>query len=206
MNLRVHGLWPGTRVNGPGLRFLIHLQGCSRRCPGCFNPDTHDPAGGREMTVEDLIQEISGAVELASPRPGAPAMEGITISGGEPLEQAEALAAFLEDLRRNEPDLSALIYSGFRRDEIARTPAGRRVLELADVLIDGPFVESLATDDGVRGSTNQVLHFLSDRYGPEDFPARPESFEVRIQRDGTVAVTGFPPPKVRAAIAGQVRG
>ena len=184
-------------MNGPGLRFLIHLQGCSRRCPGCFNPDTHDPAGGRDVSSEDLVQEISAA---------APPMEGITISGGEPLEQAEALAAFLEDLRRHEPDLSALIYSGFRRDEIARAPAGRRVLELADVLIDGPFVESLATDDGVRGSTNQVLHFLSDRYGPDDFPARPESFEVRIQRDGTVAVTGFPPPKVMAAIAGQVRG
>ncbi len=173
------------------------------------------------MKTEDLVQEISDAVQHAEyhgrPSPGAgaekvepfegtPAIEGITISGGEPLEQAEALAEFLGLLRRREPDLSVVIYSGFTRDEIARTPVGRRVLELADVLIDGPFVESLATDDGIRGSTNQVLHILTGRYGPEDFPPKSGSFEIRIQPDGTVALTGFPPPEVREAVARRVRG
>lgn len=213
--LRVHSLWAGTRVNGPGLRFLVHVQGCSRRCPGCFNPETQDPCGGWDMSPQALAERVTDAVRAA----GAvgPAMEGVTVSGGEPLEQAEALLDFLRRLRRraptsppdgsvSAPDLSVVLYSGFTRAEIACTPLGRQILELTDVLIDGPFVQAQAVDDGVRGSANQTVHFLTSRYGPPDFPRRSGSFEVKVQPDGTVAVTGFPPVGVREAIARSVRG
>src|SRR3990172_12478082 len=99
MKIYLHAFEPSSRANGPGLRAVLWTQGCSLGCPGCFNSETHDPGAGREVDVELLAGEIAG-------RHG---IDGVSISGGEPLQQAEALCELLERLRPT--SLSILVRS-----------------------------------------------------------------------------------------------
>lgn len=188
--LRISGLTPRSRVAGPGLRFLIHTQGCTLGCPGCFNPGTHDPLGGELHPVSDLTQTIIASEGI----------DGITVSGGEPLQQAPALAELLAAVRA--AGLSVVLYSGYTRAEIGEMPAGGPVLAATDVLIDGRYQADAPCHDGYRGSLNQQLHFLSDRYGPADFPPQPAAIEAEIGPDGTVTVRGFPDEALRKALGG----
>ena len=81
--LQVAGFAGDSIVDGPGLRFTVFFQGCPHHCPGCHNPGTHDPAGGREVSVAELAAELSGN----------PLTDGLTLSGGEPFCQAAECAA-----------------------------------------------------------------------------------------------------------------
>ena len=72
--LRVAGTVAESIVDGPGLRYTVFVQGCPHGCPGCHNPQTHDFAGGTEMTVQALLDDIARF----------PHLKGITLSGGEP--------------------------------------------------------------------------------------------------------------------------
>lgn len=189
--LRIHSFTPRTRVAGPGLRCLIHTQGCNLACPGCFNPETHAPDGGELRSLDELM----GAILTAVRRFG---VEGITVSGGEPLQQAPALAELLAAVRA--AGLSVVLYSGYTRAEIEAMPHGQRVLSATDVLIDGRYRADSPCHDGYRGSANQRLHFLSDRYGLDDFPPQPAAVEAAIAPDGTVSVRGFPDQRARAVI------
>jgi anaerobic ribonucleoside-triphosphate reductase activating protein len=181
--VQLHATIERSRANGPGQRFAIWFQGCSLGCPGCFNPATH-PAGaaGAEET-RDLVDRILAQGD---------AIEGVTISGGEPFEQPDALAALVGDLRRRAPRLSILVFSGFTRQEIARQPLGPAILGSIDVLVDGRFVERRALGRGLRGSDNQRIHLLSERYTLAQIEATPVG-EVVIDRDGTVRVSGVAP-------------
>ena len=146
MRDRIHAIEPRSRANGPGARFVVWLQGCTLGCPGCFNPTTHD-AQRRRRAID----------RRRSPREIArPTSKGLSLSGGEPLQQAEAAAALLEAARAR--GLSTLAFSGYTIDEIRALPGGRAVLARLDVLIDGRYVagERLAT--GLRGSANQRIH------------------------------------------------
>jgi anaerobic ribonucleoside-triphosphate reductase activating protein len=87
--MRIHQILEMSNANGPGLRFVIWVQGCYRKCRGCFNSETHDPYGGYELEVSKIIEQIP----LAK-------VSGITISGGEPFEQAEELLALLKKAGR----------------------------------------------------------------------------------------------------------
>ena len=184
MNVRVHAVEPRSRANGPGARFVVWLQGCSLGCPGCFNPTTHAPSGGRETTVAEL------AVQLAATRD----IEGLSLSGGEPLQQAEAAAALLDAARAL--GLSTLAFSGYTLDEIRALPHGSAVLDRLDVLVDGRYVagERLAT--GLRGSANQRIHLLTSRYQRADVEATPVA-EIRIAPSGEVVLTGVNPLKLK---------
>jgi anaerobic ribonucleoside-triphosphate reductase activating protein len=156
--LNVHALLPRSRANGPGVRAVIWLQGCERRCPGCFNPDAQPTELRRLLTPDELwqwVQTIEG-------------IEGLTLSGGEPLLQAEALADFLRRVRA-ESDFSVVLYSGYLREEMETLPDGPALLALVDVLIDGPYDQTRPAHGGIRGSENQRIHFPTDRYGPADF-------------------------------------
>src|SRR5512133_2341554 len=85
--IRLHHFEPSGRVNGPGLRAVIWVQGCALGCPGCFNPETHVMTGGEIWPVEKLVERILEN----STRPGDQRIEGLTLSGGEPLHQHRAL-------------------------------------------------------------------------------------------------------------------
>lgn len=186
--LNLHAKLARSEVNGPGLRAVIWLQGCARRCPGCFNPDAQ-PIEPRILAtpadLADWVRAIDG-------------IEGITISGGEPMLQAPLLADFLR-LVRQQTNLSVVVYTGYLLEELDDLPSARDVLKLTDVLIDGPYDATCPAHDGLRGSLNQRIHLLSARFGPEDFHAALR-FEVVIQPDGTIIKTGVsvPPPPQKA--------
>lgn len=182
MTVHVHAVEPRSRANGPGARFVVWLQGCTLGCPGCFNPATHAP-GGSARSVAELVATIPDDVE------------GITLSGGEPLQQAAGAALLLAAARAR--GLSTLVFSGYTLAEIEQLPDGPAVLAQLDVLIDGRYVASQRLARGLRGSANQRIHLVTSRYTLADVAATPVA-EIRIGPTGDVVLTGVdPPPKIR---------
>lgn len=150
MKLRLAGIVPESIVDGPGLRLTFFFQGCPHRCRGCHNPETHDPAGGREAAAADLLAQIRAARGI----------DGVTFSGGEPFVQAAALAGLAEGIRALGLDL--VLYSGFTFEELLRKSSSdeqiSRLLRAGTLLVDGPYIE--AERDltlPYRGSRNQRL-------------------------------------------------
>lgn len=144
----VAGLEEDSIVDGPGLRFVVYVQGCPHACPGCHNPQTHVFGTGTKYTVEELYEKIT-ANQLDS---------GVTFSGGEPLCQAGPLGELACRLRQKGYDTAA--YTGFTLDYLLECsdPAIRRFLENMDVIIDGRFI--LSRRDvflPFRGSDNQRI-------------------------------------------------
>jgi len=177
--LRVHATESRSRANGPGSRFVVWVQGCTLGCPGCFNPATH--AGGREVEVAALVDNIGD-------------VDGLTVSGGEPLQQAAAVAELLA--RARSLGLSTLVFSGYTLDEIRALPDGPAVLASLDVLIDGRYVAGERLGAGLRGSTNQRIQLLTPRYTLADVEATPVA-EARITPTGDVVLTGVNPLKLK---------
>jgi len=185
LRARVHAFEPRSRANGPGARFVVWFQGCTLGCPGCFNPTTHDPAAGHSIAIDEL------ADELARARPG---IEGVSLSGGEPLQQPAAARALLDAARAL--GLSTLAFSGYTIDEIRALPGGPEVLARLDVLIDGRYVARDRLASGLRGSANQRIQLLTDRYALADVEATPVA-EIRIAPTGDVILTGVDPLKLK---------
>jgi len=180
VSLRVHAIEPRSRANGPGTRTVIWVQGCTLGCPGCFNPATWPAAGGQEMEIAAIVDAVRAA-----------GSEGVTVSGGEPFEQPEALLALVTALAGT----SIIVFSGFTRGEIERQPLGPAVLERIDVLVDGRYVDKRRVASGLRGSANQVVHLLTPRHRMADIESTPVG-EVIIGPDGEVRVSGVDPPGV----------
>ncbi len=150
LKLRVARLYHGSVVDGPGRRSVVQLQGCPIRCPGCYVPETHDPAAGVALGVADVVAALL--------QPAGEPRDGITVLGGEPFFQPQGLAALLRALKRR--GLHTVVYSGYTLEALARweEPAVREALRRTDLLIDSPFVRSLAVGAGQwRGSRNQQL-------------------------------------------------
>lgn len=148
--IQIFGLVSDSIVDGPGLRFGIFVQGCSHKCPGCHNPESQPVIGGTTYTLAQIRDEIL-ANKLIS---------GVTFSGGEPFEQVDACAALAKKLKEDGYKLWA--YSGYLAENLLSKaesdPATRTFLENIDVLVDGPFVESLHSYElDWRGSSNQRL-------------------------------------------------
>ena len=135
-------------TNGPGLRAVVYAQGCPHGCPGCHNPQTHAFGTGRDCTPRELFERIRRN----------PLVSGVTYSGGEPLSQPSGFAELAALLK--EPGYEIAIYTGYRFEELLkmRNPAVRRLLEQADVLVDGPYRER---ERNIllrfRGSANQRI-------------------------------------------------
>ena len=144
MQIRIAGLVPESFVDGDGIRFAIFMQGCRRNCEGCHNPETHDLNGGRLVDTEEIISAIKKN----------PLLDGITLTGGEPLLQIDAA----EEIARAAKNfgLSVWCYTGYTFEELPSDAAP--LLENVDVLIDGEFVLSLRDLDlQFRGSRNQRI-------------------------------------------------
>ena len=183
--IRIHAFEPRSRANGPGARFVVWFQGCSLGCPGCFNPATHDPDTGRDAAIDELVDELARA------RAG---IEGISLSGGEPLQQPEAARALLDAARGL--GLSTLAFSGYTIDEIRALPGGPDVVARLDVLIDGRYVARDRLATGLRGSANQRIQLLTERYARADVEATPVA-EIRISPTGELVLTGVDPLKLK---------
>lgn len=179
IRINIHSVIPRSKINGPGDRMVIFFQGCSRGCPGCFNPLTHTSAITNLYSPEDFFKLY--------PPDG---IEGLTMSGGEPFQQAGGLRRLLEIAKKNH-GLSTVVYTGFSYKELKSNSAFQACFKFIDVLVDGMFVESKKEPALLaRGSTNQDFHFLTSRYRKEDF-YMPGKMEVIIGRDGLVTETGF---------------
>lgn len=165
--VRMYGVVDDSIVDGPDLRFGVFVQGCSHHCPGCHNLESQDPKGGYLASLDELYGQI-----VASHR------RSVTFSGGEPFEQARELYPLAEKLKRE--GFNLWVYSGYRyEDLVAGHPDewAPKLLSLCDVLVDGPFVESLHSYDlQWKGSSNQrVIDLAKTRdaghvvlYGQED--------------------------------------
>jgi anaerobic ribonucleoside-triphosphate reductase activating protein len=194
----VHAVLPRSRANGPGLRYVIWVQGCTLACPGCFNPETHPVTGpggaeNRRYTAEALAEAVVAEAARAA-REGSP-LDGVTLSGGEPLEQPAALAAFTARLRERRPrpgsDLGIIVLTGFTRREIERDPRLAAAVADADMVIAGRYNAALRLASGLRGSSNKEYWERGPRYRAEQFGQVPE-VELIIGPDGGLTVTGTP--------------
>lgn len=146
MIMRIAGVVEESIVDGPGFRYAIFAQGCHIHCPGCHNPETHDPAGGKDMDTDDMISQFSDNILL----------DGITLSGGDPFLQPEACLRLAEGAHA--AGLNVWAYSGQTYEELTQIdhPCMRELLDEIDVLVDGPFVLARRTlDMRFRGSDNQ---------------------------------------------------
>ncbi|MCI0458270.1 MAG: radical SAM protein [Gemmataceae bacterium] len=180
--LRVHSFVSLSRANGPGPRAVLWLQGCALGCPGCYNPQTHPFTGGELVPVAELLGRLADL---------GPAIEGLTVSGGEPLQQRPALLELLRRVRQ-ETTLSVLLFTGFSWEEVQRFPEAPDLLACVDVLMAGRYDASRHLARGLLGSANKAVHFLTDRYTPADLESVPAS-EVLITPEGEVVVSGIDP-------------
>ena len=178
----------GTKRLGPGYRAGIWFQGCPFQCPGCIAPDTLEIEAGIAMDTGEIIQ----AIEADS------CIEGITCSGGEPFAQPHALTAILKGLRN--PQRGVIVFSGYKleylRQRGASEPAIADALKQIDVLIDGVYIQERNSGNmKMRGSDNQRIHFLTDRYANERSYFKTynrEAFEIRPTVSGETMLVGVP--------------
>lgn len=178
-------------TNGPGWRVCLWVQGCSLRCTeNCINPHLLPAEGGVVVDGEDLIACIQNV------RRSHPQIEGVSILGGEPTDQAEALAPLLGSLRAS--GLSTMLYSGYVYEALLRSPstAIHQLLGETDLLVDGPFLSHLYCGElAWRGSRNQRLLCLSDRYSSAELERRHieqrKAFSFLILPSGLVSVSGI---------------
>lgn len=141
----------GTKVLGPGLRYVIWTQGCPFNCYNCASPETRPIKKSSLVPIEVLYQSI---VENNN-------IDGISISGGEPFIQASKLIILLEAIKKSRPELNVIIYTGFSLEDFDWKEA-QQLVGLVDVLIDGKYIDSMNDNKGLRGSSNQRIHFLTD--------------------------------------------
>ena len=140
--MRIAGTLPCSLVNGEGIRFVVFLQGCAHRCPGCQNPETWDFNGGYEVDPKRIAIQYMKHAHL---------LDGITLSGGDPFYQEKECLELLDLLPEG---TNVWVYTGFTYEEIR----GRKLAKRADVIVDGPYMEDLRTETlPYRGSSNQRI-------------------------------------------------
>jgi len=175
--INIHAILKCSGVNGPGNRIVVFFQGCTRNCKGCFNPATHSMEPARMLRPADILSNYPDNIE------------GVTISGGEPFQQPDGLTELL--MLSQSYDLSTVVYTGYLIEELLANYALKRPLKFIDALVDGPFeADKLEPTLLARGSTNQRIHLLTERYKEEDF-ILPAKSEFIIAPDGTMTGTGF---------------
>lgn len=153
--LRISGVISESIVDGPGFRYVVFTQGCPHGCPGCHNPQTHDFNGGTLIDPLSLLPEIEEN----------PLLAGVTLSGGEPFVQPEALLPLAREIKTR--GLHLLAFSGYTYEQLQELATSRKavgeLLRLCDTLIDGPYIEEQRDLTlQFRGSANQRVLQLRD--------------------------------------------
>jgi anaerobic ribonucleoside-triphosphate reductase activating protein len=200
-----------SRVNGPGLRAVVWVEGCDLGCKNCWNSALWPQDKPDNETPQSLASWI-----LAQPD-----IEGVTFSGGEPLQQAHDLYQTIFTVKHYRPDLSIGMFTGYNLDELEEgrfkfrtvhhlphdltnisesiwvddalyaSSVWRRIKSKIDFAVMGRFQDSRKTSaDPMRSSTNQKMQLFSDRYEQSDFDM--QKVEVRIAPGGLTTITGFP--------------
>jgi anaerobic ribonucleoside-triphosphate reductase activating protein len=182
LTLRMHGFLENSLSNGPGRRAVLWVQGCTLGCPGCFNPETHPSILGNSAPVEDIfhrIQSLAGSIE------------GVTISGGEPLQQRRPLEALLQQIH-TQTTLSVILFTGYSWIEVNQMPRIQSLLNHVDVLLAGRYLQNFHLGKTLLGSSNKTIHFLSERYTLADMEQIP-STEILLDLNGEIILSGIDP-------------
>jgi anaerobic ribonucleoside-triphosphate reductase activating protein len=183
--MRIAQIIPCTEAEGPGRRFAVWFQGCPLRCPGCCNPEFLPFKGGEAVSLGTMFERVEAATKQG--------IEGITLLGGEPFAHAEGASRLAEQVRGI--GLSVMVFTGYTLEELRERddPAIRVLLEQTDLLVDGPYLkDSPDTQRRWIGSTNQRIHFLTDRYRADD-PCWKQKNTLEIRLDlQSLTVNGFP--------------
>lgn len=182
MNLRYYKILEKTKVEGPGVRFCIWVQGCSKHCPGCWAKETWDFNKGGKISTKELLTEIKASKDI----------EGVTFLGGEPFEQAQAVGILAKEIKKI--GLSVLTFTGQIYEELLqkRDKNIQRLLKYTDLLIDGGFeIENFDLSRPWVGSKNQRYLFLSNYYKPDDIKKYKNKVEIRISKNGNWLINGM---------------
>ena len=142
-NIRVLDIKYGTSVDGFGLRTSIYCAGCQNHCPGCHNPQSWDENGGEPVSIDVLFKNIVDADM------------NVTFTGGDPMLHPEGFIE-LAQMIKNNTDKNIWCYTGYKFEYLMQHPTRRKLVELCDVIVDGPYIES-ERDLSLhfRGSRNQ---------------------------------------------------
>lgn len=183
--VRLHNMIMKTTALGPGDRIAVWFQGCKKRCKGCMSPLSRSLDGGVVCSTEKIIDIICSAKGI----------EGVTISGGEPFVQIEQLHMILSEIKRR-TSLGVIIYTGYTLEEIKtwNNNLANEILEsLSDIVIDGEYIEELNNGTCLRGSDNQRVNFITDRYlaYKELYDSRQRDVQVFINNNKALLV-GIP--------------
>jgi anaerobic ribonucleoside-triphosphate reductase activating protein len=176
MNIRGYCL---SKVNGPGNRFVLWTQGCSKGCSECFNPETWSTNIFKELSPKQIFELIKNFE-----------VDGVTISGGDPLEQEDELLELLMLLSTIRLSKGVILFSGFTRAEISSNIIRESCLRYIDVLIDGRYEKNLKVDFSLKGSSNQKFYFFSNKISSNEL-----CFDQEIEissLEGDIMMTGFP--------------
>ena len=185
----------GVTTLGHGRRVVVWTQGCTLACVGCMSRDSW-PGDGADSSVESVDVLAGMVVHLRS----VGQLDGLTISGGEPFQQADAVAAFVEQVRAATPRdaFDILVYSGYTLEHLRAhgDVARHRILESIDVLVDGRFRDDESTELAYRGSANQQLHCFTDlarvRYADAETRERPRPSVHVVSTGSELTWVGIP--------------
>lgn len=137
---------------GPGQRIALWVSGCSRHCPKCANPELWKRYEYQKISSQKLVAEISRVI-------GQSVVDGITITGGEPFDQANELCDMIDRLPKQ---TNVLVFTGYKYDELLKKEDSRELLSRIDVLIDGEYVDEWNDNrSALRGSVNQRIWYLN---------------------------------------------
>lgn len=152
---------PSIKNLGPGSRYAIWLQGCKFACKGCLVEDSWKLENGQYKNISDLCNDIVNTKDI----------EGITFSGGEPFEQVDALYNIIQKIKFFKTELSIMIFTGYTLKELIEKNSYRilYIIQNIDILVDGKYIQELYKPDPWRGSMNQNIHFLTQRYCVTDY-------------------------------------
>lgn len=178
-----------SRIYGPGSRTVIWVQGCTLHCSGCWNADLWDFNTKNEINVEDILKKVQNNN-----------VEGLTILGGEPLDQAKSIIHLIYKVHKLRK--TVMLYSGYEIHEILADPLKKRAVEISDICIYGRYHQSQRSLFlKWRGSRNQTILFNNQTY-KENYKNLIEQNEVEIQidTDGTITLLGYPNKQMRSII------
>ena len=173
-----------SEVNGPGLRSVVWVQGCRRKCSGCVNPHTHPHKPVKLLNPKELgrqLAQIKGTI-------------GITISGGEPFEQALACALLAEEVKA--AGKSVMVFTGCPFEQLRESgdPVVQRFLTSIDLIVAGPYIQELKCPSRLwRASSNQTVHYLTNDGQIQAHAHSPESPTMEVRTNGNrISFAGFP--------------
>lgn len=153
--LNIYHICNRSSALGPGKRYVFWVQGCLQNCKGCISPQSRPLTENMLIGIDKMAADIIATKDI----------DGITISGGEPFLQATNLSNLLQIVKGKRPELTVLVFTGYTIEQLS-TDKAKRFMTFIDLLIDGPYIDHLNDESGLRGSSNQRFHYLTNRLLP----------------------------------------